>query len=58
MSPAETIQSLLEEIRRQISDNITPEGECQFDAIKVRMALELVQLELNKSIHREDGNAD
>lgn len=58
MNQAATIEHLLKKIHRLVVSNITPDGTCRFDAVKVRMALELVQLELEKSIHREDGNAD
>ena len=42
MTNAESIQALMREICVLIEGNIRPDGECQFDSVKVKLALELV----------------
>lgn len=57
MTNAESIQALMREICVLIEDNIRPDGECQFDSVKVKLALELVKYEIQKSI-QENCKAD
>ena len=53
MNNAEAVCSLVEEIRKLIYSNITPDGQCRFDPVKTRLALELVKTEIEKSMHQE-----
>ena len=57
MTNAESIQALMREICVLIEGNIRPGGECQFDSVKVKLALELVKYEIQKSI-QENCKAD
>lgn len=57
MNDAGKIFDLLEEIRQELQDHIVG-GKCQFDAVKVRLALELVKHEIEKSIQEESLKAD
>lgn len=57
MTNAESIQALMKEICTLIEGNIRADGECQFDPVKVKLALELVKHEIQKSIH-ENQKAD
>lgn len=57
MTNAESIQALMREICVLIESNIRPDGECQFDSVKVKLALELVKYEIQKSI-QENCKAD
>ena len=57
MNDAEKIFDLLAEIRQELQDHIVG-GKCQFDAVKVRLALELVKHEIEKSIQEESLKAD
>ena len=57
MNDAEKIFDLLAEIRQELQDHIV-EGQCQFDPVKVRLALELVKHEIEKSIKEESLKAD
>ena len=57
MNDAEKIFDLLAEIRQELQDHIV-EGKCQFDPVKVRLALELVKHEIEKSIQEESFKAD
>ena len=57
MTNAESIQALIREICVLIEGNIRPDGECQFDSVKVKLALELVKYEIQKSI-QENCKAD
>lgn len=52
MNDAGKIFDLLAEIRQELQDHIV-EGQCQFDPVKVRLALELVKHEIEKSIQEE-----
>lgn len=52
MNDAEKIFDLLAEIRQELQNHIV-EGQCQFDPVKVRLALELVKHEIEKSIQEE-----
>lgn len=40
--------ALCDEVRELITHQTAPDGKCLFDAKKVRIALELVKLELEK----------
>ena len=55
MTNAESIQALMREICVLIEGNIRPDGECQFDSVKVKLAL--VKYEIQKSI-QENCKAD
>lgn len=57
MTNAESIQALMREICVLIEGNIRLDGECQFDSVKVKLALELVKYEIQKSI-QENCKAD
>ena len=57
MTNAESIQALMREICVLIEGNIRPDGECQFDSVKVKLALELVKYEIQMSI-QENCKAD
>lgn len=57
MNDVGKIFDLLAEIRQELQDHIV-EGKCQFDAVKVRLALELVKHEIEKSIQEESLKAD
>ena len=57
MTNAETIRSIAKQICELIDSHITPEGECLFDPVKVKLALELVKHEIEKSI-QESHKAD
>lgn len=48
MTNAESIQALMREICVLIEGNIRPDGECQFDSVKVKLALELVKYEIQR----------
>lgn len=48
------IFALIEEIRLLVQSNVSRDGACRFDPIRVRMALELVKLEIEKSIQQEN----
>lgn len=50
MSTAEAIRTLADELCELINKNITPDGECLFDSVKVKLALEFVKLEIEKSV--------
>lgn len=52
MNDAGKIFDMLAEIRQELQDHIV-EGKCQFDPVKVRLALELVKHEIEKSIQEE-----
>ena len=54
---AETIQIMMKKLCDLINDNISPEGNCLFDPVRVRLALELVEFEIQKSI-QENNKAD
>ena len=53
----EVSKTRLAEIRQELQDHIV-EGQCQFDPVKVRLALELVKHEIEKSIQEESFKAD
>lgn len=55
MTTAESIRELVGDIQQLIQNNITPEGECKFDKVKVRLALEFVKAEIEKSIAIESN---
>ena len=57
MTNAESIRALMKGICDLIEANIRPDGECQFDPVKVKLALELVKHEIQKSI-QENQKAD
>ena len=57
MNDAGKIFDLLAEIQQELQDHIVG-GKCQFDAVKVRLALELVKHEIEKSIQEESFKAD
>ena len=57
MNDAGKIFDMLAEIRQELQDHIV-EGQCQFDPVKVRLALELVKHEIEKSIQEESLKAD
>lgn len=57
MNDAGKIFDLLAEIQQELQDHIVG-GKCQFDAVKVRLALELVKHEIEKSIQEESLKAD
>lgn len=57
MTNAETIQMMMKKICDMINDNISPQGKCLFDPVRVRLALELVEHEIQKSI-QESNKAD
>ena len=57
MNDAEKIFDLLAEIRQELQDHIV-EGQWQFDPVKVRLSLELVKHEIEKSIQEESLKAD
>lgn len=48
MNPTNEILTLAEEILPLLRSNITPDGQCQFDPIKVKLALELVKFEIEQ----------
>ena len=48
MTNAESIQALMREICVLIEGNIRPDGECQFDSVKVKLALELVNTKFKR----------
>ena len=48
------IFELIEEIRLLVQANVSRDGVCRFDPIRVRMALKLVKLEIEKSIQQEN----
>lgn len=53
VSNAGEIYVLIEEIRRLVHDNISPEGQCRFDSVRTKLALELVKHEIEKSIRQD-----
>ena len=57
MNDVGKIFDLLAEIRQELQDHIV-EGKCQFDPVKVRLALELVKCEIEKTIQGESLKAD
>ena len=57
MNDAKKVFDLLAEIQQELQDHIVG-GKCQFDAVKVRLALELVKHEIEKSIQEESLKAD
>ena len=57
MTNAETIQMMMKKICDMINDNISPQGKCLFDPVRVMLALELVEHEIQKSI-QESNKAD
>lgn len=57
MNDAGKIFDLLAEIQQELQDHIVG-GKCRFDAVKVRLALELVKHEIEKSIQEESLKAD
>ena len=57
MTNAESIQALMREICVLIEGNIRPDGECQFDSVKVKLALELVKYELQSGLTITWGDA-
>lgn len=57
MNDAGKIFDLLAEIQQELQDHIVG-GQCQFDAVKARLALELVKHEIEKSIQEESLKAD
>lgn len=57
MNDVGIIFDLLAEIRQELQNHIV-EGQCQFDPVKVRLALELVKHEIEKSIQEESLKAD
>lgn len=48
MNPTNEILTLAEEILPLLRANITPDGHCLFDPIKVKLALELVKFEITQ----------
>ena len=52
MSNVGEIYALIEEIRRLVHDNISPEGQCRFDSVRTKLALELIKHEMEKSIRQ------
>lgn len=46
----ERIYRLMDEIRETVTVNENADGSFRFDALRIRIALEFVQLELEKSI--------
>ncbi len=46
----ETIYKLMNEIRETVKANENTDGSFRFDSLRLRIALEFVQLELEKSI--------
>lgn len=57
MTDAESIRALMGEICALLEANIRSDGECQFDPVKIKLALELVKHEIQKSI-QENQKAD
>lgn len=55
MNDVGIIFDLLAEIRQELQNHIV-EGQCQFDPVKVRLALELVKHEIEKSIQDLEYN--
>ena len=53
MNSSEAVCNLVEEIRQLVYANISPDGQCRFDPVKVKLALELVKHEIEKSIRQE-----
>ena len=58
MSHAEDVCTLIEDIRRLVYRHITPDGDCMFDHMRVKMALEFARLEIQKSLFGENGEID
>lgn len=58
MATADSIRTLVDDVRKMVYEYITPEGECLFDPIKIEMALEFVKLEIEKSIRKENGESN
>ena len=48
MNLTNEILTLAEEILPLLRANITPDGHCRFDPIKVKLALELVKFEIEQ----------
>ncbi len=48
MNPTNEILALAEEIPALLRANITPDGHCCFDPVKVKLALELVKFEIEQ----------
>ena len=53
MNQVDEIVALAEDIPQHIKQNITPDGHCRFDPVKTKIALELVQYEIEKSIRAQ-----
>ena len=58
MSEAKAIHMLTEELQKLICANITPEGDCLFDPVRVKMVLEFAKLEIQKSLLTENTETD
>lgn len=58
MTKADEICMLAEDILTLIRRNITENGKCSFDPIRVEMALEFAKMEIEKSVRKESGEAD
>lgn len=58
MTKADEICMLAEDILSLIQKNITADGKCLFDPVRVEMALEFAKIEIEKSVRKESGKAD
>lgn len=52
------LTALTEEIQRLVRENIQPDGSCKFDPVRVKIALEFVKTEIQKSVDQENGKSN
>lgn len=58
MTISDEICALIEEIQRLVRDNMGPDGSCKFDPVRVKIALEFVKTEIEKSVRQEKGKSN
>lgn len=53
MTMNEEICILIEEIQRLVRNNMEESGRCNFDPVRIKIALEFVKTEIEKSLCRQ-----
>lgn len=50
MNDARELYDILDRLKRQIQDNVSPDGSCRFNAADIKTMLELTEMTLQKSV--------
>lgn len=58
MTISDEICALTEEIQRLVRDNMEPDGNCKFDAVRVKIALEFAKAYIEKTINQENDESN